>query len=102
MENETGDAQQYELKNQLTMYVNPRNAAEIEDLVLTETATNFSAFYLSLKFVSFARHGHCILSWDIESVHTLIFYVLKVHFIIVLPSTQRAEKCDFLLPPPCN
>lgn len=34
MENETEDAQPYELKDQLTTNVNPRNAAEIENLVL--------------------------------------------------------------------
>jgi hypothetical protein len=34
MENETGDAQQYELKNHLTKYVTPRSAVAIENLVL--------------------------------------------------------------------
>jgi len=34
MENVTGDAQQNEMKNQLTKYVTPRSTAENENLVL--------------------------------------------------------------------
>jgi len=34
MENETGNAQQYELKSQLTKYETPRSTAEIENLML--------------------------------------------------------------------
>jgi len=34
MENETGDAQKYELKNQLPKHVTPRSTAEIENSVL--------------------------------------------------------------------
>ena len=47
MENETDDAQQYELKKQLTKYLTLQSTTEIENLVLYETAKKFSSFYLN-------------------------------------------------------